>query len=395
MSLSDRWSTAFERLRGEGRLRELRFPEGLDFCSNDYLGYSSRSRTSSLSQGMPARLMPTTQSELILSRSGTASRLLRGHHPIWEEVEAALATWHGAESALMMTSGYAANEGLLATVVQPEDWVASDQLNHGSIVDGLKLAGCEKHIYRHRDLDHLEEGLQQVSATRSQNRELFIVTESLFGMEGTLAPLESLAGLAERYGAHLIVDEAHSTGCFGQNGSGCVDAAGLREKVLATVHTGGKALAVFGAYICGPARLKALLVNRCRHLLFTTALPPAVGTWWLEMLPRVQADQQGRQALHANARAFRAALADLDVPIPGSHYIVPVILGDDARAIRVAEVLRQTGWDIRAVRPPSVPCETARLRISLHADHDSSTLAAVARAVIDAVAQSGGGSRVQ
>src|SRR5262249_37524850 len=221
--------------------------------SNDYLGYGA-ARASSAGPGLP--------------RSGMGSRLLRGHHPIWEEVEAALAGWHGAEAALMMTSGYAANEGLLATVIEPHDWVASDQLNHASIIDGLRLAGAERFVFRHQDLDHLEAGLRAASRGGTGQRERFVVTESLFGMDGGMTPLGPLVQLAERHGAHVIVDEAHSTGCFGPAGSGCVDAAGLRGRVLATVHTGGKALGVCGAYVCGSARLRELLINRCRHFIF-------------------------------------------------------------------------------------------------------------------------------
>jgi 7-keto-8-aminopelargonate synthetase-like enzyme len=270
---------------------------------------------------------------------------------------------------------------LLTTVLEPSDWVASDELNHASIIDGLRLARAERYVYHHGDLDHLEQGLRQAARVRTRERHLFVVTEALFGMDGDLAPLEQLVRLAERYEANLIVDEAHATGCFGANGSGCVDAAGLRGRVLATVHTGGKALGVMGAYICGPARLRELLINRCRHFLFTTALPPAVGAWWLEALARVRADHAGRQALHDGAAAFRAALAGMEVTAPGSHYIVPVLLGDDTSAFRAAACLRERGWDIRAVRPPSVPDGTARLRISIHADHERETLLAAAEAV--------------
>jgi 8-amino-7-oxononanoate synthase len=200
-------------------------------------------------------------------------------------------------------------------------------------------------------------------------------------MDGDLAPLEPLVRLAERYEAHLIVDEAHATGCFGATGSGCVDAAGLRGRVLATVHTGGKALGVMGAYVCVPARLKELLINRCRHFLFTTALPPVAGAWWLEALARVRSDQAGRQALHDGAVVFRAALSRSGVTAAGSHYIVPVLLGEDTVAVDAASRLRDGGWDIRAVRPPSVPPGTARLRISIHADHGRETLLGAADAV--------------
>ena len=370
MRLTDRWSAILDELRRQGRYRELRLPGGVDLTSNDYLGYGS-GRAWSADPALP--------------RCGMGSRLLRGHHPIWEEVEAALARWHGAEAAVMMTSGYAANEGLLATVIEPGDWVASDRLNHASIIDGLRLAGMERFIYRHLDLDHLESGLRAASRSSTPQRELFVVTESLFGMDGDVAPLRPLVQLAERYGAHVIVDEAHSTGCFGPAGSGCVDAAGLRGDVLATVHTGGKALGVCGAYVCGSTRLRELLINRCRHFIFTTALPPTIGAWWLEALARVQPDHAGRADLHRAAAVLRAELARHGVPVVGTHYIVPVMLGSDGRAADAASRLGAAGWDIRAVRPPSVPPGTARLRISVHADHSPQTLVSAAAAVAEEV----------
>jgi len=375
MRLTDRWSAALGQLREQGRYRELRPPSGLDFTSNDYLGYGA-GRTPLTSTGHP--------------RSGMASRLLRGHHPIWDEVEASLAHWHGAEAVLMLTSGYAANEGLLTTVVEPGDWVASDRLNHASIIDGLHLARAERFVYRHQDLNHLEEGLRAASRQRSGRRELFLITESLFGMDGDVSPLADLVSLAEHYGAHVLVDEAHSTGCFGPSGSGCVDAAGLRGRVLATVHTGGKALGVCGAYVCVPAALRELLINRCRHFIYTTALPQTVGVWWQEALARVQADAAGRVAVHRAAATFRAELARHGVPALGAHYISPVVLGSDGRAVRVAGRLREAGWDIRAVRPPSVPEGTARLRITIHADHDHETLVAAALAVAEEVRRARG-----
>jgi 8-amino-7-oxononanoate synthase len=368
MSLTDRWAAALGELREQGRYREMGRPAGVDFSSNDYLGYGAT---------------PPPPADPRLARSGTASRLLRGHHPVCEEVEAALAQWHGAEAALLMPSGYAANEGLLATVIEPGDWVASDRLNHASIIDGLRLSGAERFVYRHLDLDHLESGLR--AAARAGRRERFVVTESLFGMDGDLAPLEALVRLAERYGAHVIVDEAHSTGCFGPTGSGCVDAAGLRPRVLATVHTGGKALGVCGAYVCGSAQLRELLINRCRHFIYTTALPPVVGTWWLDTLPRVRTDHAGRATLHRGAATFRAELSRHGVAAPGAHYIIPILLGDDMCATRAAHRLIESGWDIRAIRPPSVPAGTARLRVSVHADHSPKVLVAAAAAAATAV----------
>jgi 8-amino-7-oxononanoate synthase len=387
MSLTARWTDALDGLKAQGRFRSLVPPRGTDFTSNDYLGYGSGRGPDS---GRPGGAAPQTVARhpdgAAANRltSGLASRLLHPH-PVWGEVEAALAAWHGTEAALMMTSGFTANEGFLSTVIQPGDWVASDELNHASIVDGLRLARPERFVFEHNDLAQLAEGLEKAAASRPAHRELFVVTESLFGMDGDLSPLPQIVEIAERHGAHVIVDEAHSTGCFGATGSGCVDALGLRSRVLATVHTGGKALGVMGAYICGSKLLRDYLVNRCRHLIFTTALPPAVGAWWLAMLPRVKADDAGRLALHANAARFRAALAERGMPAPGCGYIVPVVLGDDARAERVATALRERGYDVRAIRPPSVPQGSARLRISIHADHTPEVLDQLAEHLAEAV----------
>jgi 8-amino-7-oxononanoate synthase len=375
MTLEERWSHELAELRAQGRYRKLSAPFGIDLSSNDYLGY-----------GLKCPRPPTPLSRLAegaggeghLSRSGLASRLLRGHHPVWDEVESALAGWHGAEAALVMTSGYVANEGLLSTVIEPDDWVASDALNHASMIDGVRLSRAERHIYRHQDLNHLESGLRGAAQRRNERRQLFIVTESLFGMDGGRTPLESIVALAERYGAHVIVDEAHATGCFEATGSGLVDATGLRSRVLATVHTGGKALGVPGAYVCGSRALRELLINRCRHLIFTTALPPVVGEWWLETIARVRADNASRARLHKAAAVFRSALAEHGVKALGYDYIVPIIIGSDAAAIQAAERLQSLGYDIRAIRPPTVPPGTARLRIAVHADHDPAMLRAVA-----------------
>lgn len=366
MSLFERWSDALAELREKGRYRTLRSPVGVDFTSNDYLGYGS---------------LPVPDSALPIS--GMASRLLRGQHPIWDEVESALAEWHGAEAALMMTSGYAANEGLIATVVEPGDWVATDELNHACIVDGLRLARPRKFAFRHNDLRQLEDGLKAEAERHRTGRQRFVVTESLFSMDGDRPDLKAMVELTERYGAHLIVDEAHSTGCFGPSGSGCVDEAGIRDRVLATVHTGGKALGVCGAYICGSKLLKELLVNRCRHLIFTTALPPVMGSWWLDRLKRIRTDEPGRRRLHDNVQRFRERIPEAI----GSEYIVPIVLCDDSRTVDVAAKLQERGFDVRAIRPPSVPPGTARLRISIHADHGAATLDALAHALREAVAQ--------
>ncbi len=372
MNLVDRWQAELDALRDQGRLRTLTPPTGVDFSSNDYLGYSKR-----------AYLAPGESPGAKWSRSGAASRLLRGNHPIWDEVEARLAAWHRAEAALMMTSGYTANEGLLSTILAPGDLAFSDQYNHASIIDGLRLSKAERIIFPHNDVNQLEELMRKKIATRPTQQAWFIITESLFGMEGDAAPLRELADLAERYGAHLIVDEAHATGCFGPFGSGIVDSLHLRDRVLATVHTGGKALAVPGAYIAGSRLLKETLVNRCRHLIFTTALPPQIGAWWLDAIHAVSQDDEARRALHERTRFFRTELAARKIASGGTDYIVTIVVGPDAAAVEFASKLQAAGFDVRAIRPPTVPSGTARLRNSIHADHEPDVLRTLATALAD------------
>jgi 8-amino-7-oxononanoate synthase len=364
MNPFDRWREARDRLQQQGRYRILQTPSGIDFSSNDYLGYSQRS-------------WPATSS----ARSGTASRLLRGHHPIWDDVESKLAAWHHAEAALMFTSGYAANEGLLSTLVEPGDQVFSDECNHASIIDGLRLSGAQKNIFRHNDPNALETQLRNRQRERTRQQAWFIVTESLFGMEGDIAPLHELVELADRYQAHLVVDEAHATGCFGATGNGLVDSLGLRQRVLATIHTGGKALAVPGAYIVGSLLLKEMLINKCRHFIFTTALPPQIGAWWLDVLAVVGTDTATRETLHERSVSFRRESSARRITVGGDNYIATLLLGADAVAVEAARRLQQQGFDVRAIRPPTVPANTARLRISIHADHDLVVL----RALVDAL----------
>lgn len=357
MGLNDRWKIMLDTLKSQDRYRSIRVGDGVDFTSNDYLGYGH------------GRCPISVEEQANLPITGMGSRLLRGHHPIWEQVEARLALWHKAEAVLMMTSGFTANEGLLTTVIEPGDWVAADERCHASIYEALRICRPRKYIFKHNDINHLEDGLRQEARTRTAGREMFVVTESIFSMDGDLAPLQDIIELAERYGAHVIVDEAHSTGCYGPNGSGLVDALQLRSRVLATVHTGGKALGLCGAYVCGSCLLKEYLINRCRHLIFTTALPPLLGAYWCKGIQRVINDNSGRELLFHNVQLFRSLLHGSGWDIRGNSYIVPIVVGEDSKAVRLAQQLRLHGWDVRAIRPPSVPEYSARVRISLHADH--------------------------
>jgi 8-amino-7-oxononanoate synthase len=240
-------------------------------------------------------------------------------------------------------------------------------------------------IFAHNDLNALEMQMRRRQAGRPAAQAWFVMTESLFGMEGDRAPLREMAEMAQRFDAHLLVDEAHATGCFGPNGSGLIDALGLRDRVLASVHTGGKALAVPGAYIVGSRQLRELLVNRCRHLIFTTALPPAIGGWWVDALHWVAPDQNARVQLRERTRWLREALAERQITVGGTDYIATIRLGDDAAAVASARKLQAAGFDVRAIRPPTVPAGTARLRISIHADHDEGVLRRLAEVLVSFV----------
>lgn len=348
--LYTRLRRVLDELERKGRRRTLSPPSGHDFSSNDVLGAGA--------------LHPEI--------AATASRLLRGHRQEWDEVEAALAEWHGVEATTLYNTGYAANLGLLSALLGEGDYVLSDALNHASIIDGLRSTRAERFIYRHGDLAHLREGLAQANG-----RPTFIVTESLFGMEGDIPDLNAIAACD----AALIVDEAHATGVFGPRGSGIIDSLALRQRVVASVHTGGKALGVPGAYVAGNQLLHDFLVNTSRNLIFTTALPPIAAAWWRDSLQRTQANDAGRARVQGLSDHLRLALRERDVPHLGQTYIVLIPVGDDRKAVQLAQRVQAGGFDVRAIRPPTVPEGSARLRISIHANHDEALLDALADAL--------------
>ena len=242
-------------------LRRLGRMDGISLSSNDYLGLSTDTRLArAVSDALDAGS----------AVASTGSRLLSGNSPEWERVESDFARFIGTEAALFFSSGYAANLGLLGAILRPDDVVFSDESNHASLIDGIRLSRARKVIFPHLDLDFLEDALRKSDAAGRK----FIVVESLFSMEGDRAPIADLLSLADRFGAELIVDEAHATGVFGPRGRGLVAAANGNARVLASVHTCGKALASAGAFVCGSELLKQYLVNRARTFIFSTALPP-------------------------------------------------------------------------------------------------------------------------
>jgi 8-amino-7-oxononanoate synthase len=314
--------------------------------------------------------------------ASTGSRLLSGHDEDWTALEHDFAHWVGTETALYFTSGYAANVGLLGALLRPEDIVFSDSANHASLIDGIRLAKCQRVIFPHLDLNFLEEALR---GNQSAQGARVIVAESLFSMEGDRAPLEDLAALAERYSAELIVDEAHAIGVRGPSGSGFVAEAGLSSRVLATVHTCGKALASAGAFVCGSENLRRFLINRARTFIFNTALPPYFASQvGAAMKLAMDADRERAQLMELSA-FLRHGLRDNGFYVAGiDSQIVPVILGSNEAAVYFAEQLRAKGLCVRAIRPPTVPSDSARLRLSLTAKHSKENLADVVAGMVQA-----------
>jgi 8-amino-7-oxononanoate synthase len=371
--VSDRIEAELGDLESRAQLRHLETPAGIDFSSNDYLGLATDPR-------MKQAILQAAESAPRIASTG--SRLLSGHDDAWTLLELEFAKWVGAEAALYFTSGYAANVGLLSAILHAEDVVFSDSANHASLIDGIRLAKCKRVIFPHLDLNFLEDELRH-NAPYGGAR--VIVVESVFSMEGDHAPLADLVELAERHGAELVVDEAHAIGVFGPAGSGCVAAAGLAERVLATVYTCGKALGAAGAFVCGSGKLREFLINRARTFVFSTGLPPYFAAQVAAGMRLAAEVDAARGHLAAIAAFLRDGLKQNGFDTAGSDsQIVPVILGENDTAMRFAEHLRARGFGVRAIRPPTVPQGTARLRLSLTAKFSRETLADLTDSMIQA-----------
>ncbi len=341
-------------LASREQLRSLEVSNGVNLSSNDYLGLSTH----------PALREAVLDAVARAERMGaTGSRLLSGHAAEWEALESEFAEFAETETALCFSSGYAANAGLLSSVAGRGDVIFSDELNHASLIDGMRLSGAQREIYAHGDLAALEIALR--SHAKSDCRKL-IVTESVFSMDGDFAPLAEITDLAQRYGAALVVDEAHALGVFGPEGRGRMAELGLAGGAFAIVYPCGKALASAGAIVCGSGTLKQFLINRARTFLFNTALPPYFAAQISAALRVARAADQQRIRLHRLAAQLRASVqaAGFDTGISASQ-IIPILLGENAAALHYARGLATAGFTARAIRPPTVPPGTARLRLSL------------------------------
>jgi 8-amino-7-oxononanoate synthase len=353
MNVIARYESALLALADQNRLRTLRPRSGADFSSNDYLGLAASPRlrtalTSAMSRGTAI--------------GAGGSRLLRGNAPEHEELESKAATFFHAERTLFFSSGYSANFALFSTLPQREDLVVFDELIHASARDGARAGRAASLEAKHNDVASVAAAIRTWRDAGGRGQ-IWIAAESLYSMDGDRAPLSELMSLADQHAAFLVIDEAHATGIFGPDGRGLAANIEGRDNVI-VLHTCGKALGGAGALLCLPRTLSDFLVNRCRAFIFSTAPSPLMAVAALEAIAILKDEPQRRETLaQLVACAGHQAKAG-GLPISGSQ-ILPVILGDDEAVMQVASSLQDRGFDVRAVRPPTVPKGTARLRISI------------------------------
>jgi 8-amino-7-oxononanoate synthase len=344
--------------------------ELLSFCSNDYLGLANH----------PELVAAATAG---LERYGVgagSSALVTGHMEVHEALTEALARFVGLPRALLFSSGYLANVGVITALAAPGDAIFSDALNHASLIDGCRLSRAAVHRYPHVDLDALERLLAETTAA---NR--FVVTDIVFSMDGDVAPLPALASLCERHGAWLVVDDAHGLGVLGREGRGSLAHFGIASPRLVYVGTLGKAAGVAGAFVAGPEDAVEVVLQGARTHIFSTAFPPALAHALLASLQIIARDEWRRAHLAALIARLRSGVAGQPWRLPASETpIQPLIVGENAAALALSDALRARGVLVPAIRPPTVPAGTARLRISLSAAHsleDADTLVAALRDV--------------
>lgn len=343
----------------EGSQRGVIETEGkplVDFSSNDYLGLADH----------PALIEGAKKAMEKWGAGARASRLMSGDLEIHHRLESAIAALKGKEAGLLFGSGYLANTGIIPALCGRNDVIYSDRLNHASIVDGVLLSRAQFYRFRHNDLNHLEDLLK---SHRSKYRKAMIVVESVYSMDGDQAPVSGLLELREHYGAMLMIDEAHATGVFGAKGEGNISQTGA-ESVDVIMGTFGKALGSYGAFIAVSNRMKRFLLNRARTFIFSTALPPAVIGANLAAVKLLEEEPERRTRVCELASELRRVLReDLGLNTPSESQIVPVMVGDSQSALSLAESLRDEGFFVKAIRPPTVPEGTARIRLSVTANH--------------------------
>jgi len=344
----------------------------VNFCSNDYLGLKAHPEVTRAF---------IAAAEKYGVGSGAAD-LVTGHGPEHEALEDELAAFTGREKALVFSTGYMANLGVIGTLADQNSLIASDKLNHASLIDGCRLSGAQVRRYRHGDAGHAAELL---AAATEQTR--LLVTDGVFSMDGDVAPLPELARSARDSNAWLVVDDAHGLGVVGTTGRGSCEHFGLAASdVPVLVGTFGKAFGTFGAFVAGDADLVEYLLQKSRTYVYTTALPPAVAAATRAALRASQRESWRREKARVLSQRFRRALGEAHTGSQPVTTIVPVIVGDAARALELSAQLEQQGFLVTAIRPPTVPQGTARLRVTLSAAHDEAQVDALSSALTQAMA---------
>jgi len=370
----ERWREpdANPRSAGEARGQGALEPGAvLDVTSNDYLGLADEPFDGHEAGGGLAKVGPAL--------GAGSARLVRGTHPEHRALERELAAWLEFEECLLFSSGYAANVGLVSALAAPGDVVVSDALNHASIIDGCRLSRATVRVVPHRDLGAMQ---RELASAAEQDRVCWLVSESYFSMDGNGPDLPALSALCRRFEAGLLVDEAHALGVFGPEGRGLCAAGGVAPDVI--VGGLGKAFGSQGGFVASSAAIRSWLWNRARSFVFSTGVSPWLSAATRGRLARLRDADAERQRLAAVARALREQLLDAGLRLPeGQHGpLVPVIVGAEGRALEAAEALRERGFYVQAIRPPTVPAGESRLRISLHAGLSAEAVQSLGEAVI-------------
>ena len=351
--MEDPHKQVLEQLDAKGRLRSLTATRGRDFTSNDYLALAESAALRDAASAALARGVP-------LGAGG--SRLLRGNHPEHEALEEEAASFFGAETALYFPTGFAANAAIAATLPRKGDLIVYDALMHASFRSGLEPSRVMAIEAPHNDVDAMDAIIKGWRASGSKGR-VWIAVETLYSMDGDRAPLADLVALAARHDAMLVLDEAHATGVYGEQGRG-LGAQYEGAPNIISLHTCGKGLGAAGGLVCLPRLYRDFMVNRGRSFIYSTAPSPLMAAVVREALKISAGAEQERTQLQLLVRHAETRMKALELPVSGSQ-ILPVIVGEDARAVRLAEALQAKGHDVRAIRPPTVPEGTARLRIAL------------------------------
>lgn len=360
----NRFQKKLQQLEDQHRLRSLKLPGGIDLTSNDYLGFRNH-------PALRKAAIEALEGGLDIGAAG--SRLLRGHTQAHEALEEFAAAYFGCKKTLYFSTGFQANQAIFTTLPERHDTIIFDEYIHASAREGIQNSLAKQIKVQHNDLNAFEDALKKARSEKCEM--IWVAVESVYSMDGDLAPLQELNALTQRYDAILVIDEAHGTGVFGKNGKGLSE--DIHGPHVITLHTCGKALGVAGGLVCGAREIIDYLVNRSRGFIFSTAPIPLQCILVQRALKLVQEEPWRREKLHALIKRANQLLP-VDKAV---SQIVPIILGNNERAVSVAQSMQKAGFDVRAIRPPTVPEGTARLRLSLSCNLEEATLADFAKAL--------------